>query len=286
MSRLEPGAESTPATNALRTDYASDYEKASALRDDVTIIESLSEPRIRIDGVPLAPPLRKIAVIGSAPSSLPLAPFADTSWEIWGCSPGAGMHPACTRVTRWFEIHPLSQPDIVGDQAYLRWLADINVPVELIRPDPRIPKGVAYPYEAMLQEFGPYFFTSSVAWILARAIMERPHTIGLWGIDMNANEEYQLQRPACHFFIREALKLGIKVFVPSQSDLAHPPAPYGFIMQSDEYRKLVTRKAELETAAAAAAADYEHKRNIHHAHMGALDNLNYILRTFVNDPRR
>jgi hypothetical protein len=31
---------------------------------------------------------RKIAVMGSAPSSVALAPFGDPSWEIWGCSPG------------------------------------------------------------------------------------------------------------------------------------------------------------------------------------------------------
>lgn len=246
MSPLEAGAESTPATTALR----------------------------------------KIAIIGSAPSSLPLAPFADPAWEIWGCSPGAGMHPACTRVTRWFELHPLSQPDIVADPGYLRWLADINVPVELIRPDPRIPKGVAYPYEAMLQEFGPYFFTSSIAWILARAIVERPHTIGLWGIDMNANDEYQLQRPGCHFFIREALKLGIQVFVPDQSDLAEPAAPYGFIMRSPAYQKLKSREVELEQRAARHAAEYETARVNHAAASGALDDIRYVLRTFVNDPMR
>ena len=229
---------------------------------------------------------RKIAIIGSAPSSLPLAPFGDPSWEIWGCSPGAGMHPACTRVTRWFELHPLSQPDIVADPGYLRWMADINVPVELIRPDARIPKGVVYPYEAMVQEFGLRFFTSSVAWMLARAIMEGPHTIGMWGIDMSANEEYGHQRPGCHHFMQKAMERGIKIFVPDESDIGENQQPYGFIMQSGMYKKGKVREAELERSIAQYAQQYEAAKLNHAAATGALDNHRYFMRTFVNDPKR
>ncbi len=42
---------------------------------------------------------RKIALLGSAISSVGLAPFYDKSWEIWGCSPANKNLP---RVDRWF----------------------------------------------------------------------------------------------------------------------------------------------------------------------------------------
>ena len=35
----------------------------------------------------------KIAILGTAPSSMALAPFKDPAWSIWACSPGA--FPIC-----------------------------------------------------------------------------------------------------------------------------------------------------------------------------------------------
>jgi hypothetical protein len=40
-------------------------------------------------GLERLPATKKIALIGSAPSSVGAAPYADRSWTIWGCSPGA-----------------------------------------------------------------------------------------------------------------------------------------------------------------------------------------------------
>lgn len=219
----------------------------------------------------------KIALIGSAPSSVQLAPYSDPSWTIWACSPGAAPH--VKRVDAWFEMHPIDQPDITPD--YVQYMISIDKPVYMIEPVPQIPKSVRYPKEDMLNEFGPYFFTSSLSWMLALAIAQKPDEIGLWGVDMAASEEYGHQRPGCHFFIREALKAGIKVFVPDQSDLARPPAPYGYIMGSPMYRKLTARRAELAKREQAVTAEYEAKRNEWHFLKGAIDDLDYMLNTWV-----
>lgn len=220
---------------------------------------------------------RKIAVIGSAPSSVHLAPFADPSWTIWGCSPGAAAQ--AKRVDQWFELHPLSQPDITPD--YLAWMANINVPIALVQPDARYPKGFAYPKDAMVEKYGPYFFTSSVAWMLALAIEQQPDTIGIWGVDMAATEEYAYQRPGCQFFIREALKAGIKVFVPDQSDLVAPPALYGYEMLSPMWQKLNARRAELTAQLNKAANDQQESRDRWQFFRGALDDLDYVQKTWT-----
>jgi hypothetical protein len=228
-------------------------------------------------GLERLPATKKIALIGSAPSSVGAAPYADRSWTIWGCSPGAAGK--VQRADQWFELHPLNRPDILPD--YMAWMAQINVPVALIQPDPRIPKGFAYPKDEMLAKYGPWFFTSSVAWMLALAIEQQPAEIGLWGIDMAANEEYAAQRPGCHFFIREALKLGIKVYVADQSDLCSPPALYGFEMASPMWQKLDIREKEMVARVAEATAKYEAARNEFNFVNGALDDLRYIKRTWV-----
>jgi len=49
----------------------------------------------------------KIALVGSAPSSVLLAPYGDPSWEIWGCSPG--VYYQAPRTEAWFELHRFEQ---------------------------------------------------------------------------------------------------------------------------------------------------------------------------------
>ena len=62
---------------------------------------------------------RKIAILGSASSSLSLAPFGDSSWEIWA------LGQETRRVSRFFEIHP--------DKMVKPWIRkqynDRNIPV-------------------------------------------------------------------------------------------------------------------------------------------------------------
>ena len=51
----------------------------------------------------------KIALIGSAPSSIQQAPYHDPSWLVWGCSPGAyGVVPK-GRSNVWWELHLYEQ---------------------------------------------------------------------------------------------------------------------------------------------------------------------------------
>jgi hypothetical protein len=223
------------------------------------------------------PARKRIALIGSAPSSVHLAPYGDPSWTIWGCSPGAAVH--VKRVDAWFEIHPFSLPDMTPD--YVAWMGQVDRPVYVIEPVPQIAKCVVYPRAEMLEKYGPYFFTSSLSWMFAMALEQNPDEIGLWGVDMAATEEYAHQRPGCHYFITLAKARGIKVTVPHESDLMRPPAPYGFVMDSPAYKKLRTRAAELDGRIASAAQRYEDARNEWHFLRGARDDLEYVLNTWV-----
>jgi hypothetical protein len=223
------------------------------------------------------PAVKRIALIGSAPSSVALAPYGDPSWTIWGCSPGAVPH--VKRVDAWFEMHPLSQPDITAD--YVAWMAQLDRPVYMIEAVPGLPKSLVYPREELMRKYGPYFFTSSLAWMFALALEQNPQEIGLWGVDMADNTEYGYQRPGCHYFVMLARERGITVTVPPQSDLLAPPAPYGYIMASPMWQKMQSRAQELDSRIASAAQRYEEARNEWNFLKGARDDVDYMLRTWL-----
>jgi hypothetical protein len=156
-------------------------------------------------------------------------------------------------------------------------------PVFMLEPlPPEVPNGTPVPYDGLMQEFGPYFFTSSLAWMLAMAIMtEGVEEIGLWGVDMAANEEYQWQRPGCQYFLQEAVKRGIEVTLPPESDLLQPALWYGVCEADPMFIKLQARKREIEGRMAGVNQVLASKDQEKHFLSGALDDINYMISTWV-----
>jgi hypothetical protein len=191
-----------------------------------------------------------IALIGTAPSSIRLAPYGNPDWKIWGCSPGAyGVVP---RADVWFEIHRWEPGQPWFSPEYCKFLADFPGTVWMAEVRPEVPNSKAIPVDYLVSKYGPYFFTSSLAWMMALAIEERPDKIGLWGVDMAAAEEYQAQRQGCHYFGMIAKAMGIEVGVPPESDLFCPPPLYGVSEIHHQRIKILSRRRELEQRVAAA----------------------------------
>lgn len=242
----------------------------------------------------------KIAILGSAPSTLRAAPFSDASWQIWGCSPG--VYPIASRVDVWFELHRW-EPPVLGraDQQkpwfspeYCAWMAQQKL-VWMYERVPEIPNSHQFPYEELVKKYGSYFFTSSIAWMLAAAlediIADRAENksrhpdeidhIGLWGVDMAANEEYSDQRPGCQFFVQLAHSLGIQVHVPPESDLMAAPLLYGISESSHMVIKLTARRGELSGRLANCRASKANLEREEHFLMGALDDIDYMFKTWT-----
>ncbi len=234
--------------------------------------------------------MKRIALIGSAPSSVALAPYADPSWSIWACSPGARPH--LKKVDCFFEIHLWEPEQPWFSPEYIDFMAKLPVPVYMLEPVEGIPGSVAYPKDAVMRYFGReavFFFTSSLSWMLAMAIIEieqsgEPGEIGLWGVDMSAAEEiYSHQRAGCQFFIGQAWKRGITVTVPPQSDLLCPTPLYGFCELDPMHAKLLARKAELEHRIAIATNNFEGAKAEILQLRGALEDVGYVKTTWVSD---
>ena len=205
-----------------------------------------------------------IALLGTASSSMELAPFRDASWAIWACSPGA--YPLCAqnRSDVWFEPHrwlPTS-PGKFGAPGTKPWfspefhqfLTQHKGPVFMSMAHPSIPSSVAIPYEYLISKYGPYFWTSTLAYMLAMAI-ETLHPrvqngekvrLGLWGVDMCATEEYAYQRPGCQHFIGLAKAMGIDIVLPEESDLMRPTTMYGIGEHNPRHIRMAARIAEVD----------------------------------------
>ena len=221
--------------------------------------------------------ISKIAIIGTAPSSRMLAPFNDPTWKIWSCSPG-NMN-ILPRVDMWFEIHNnLLWPEHQSyGVPYVEWLKKQTFPVYM-QDQSMIPTALSLPKDELIKEFGPYFFTSSFAWMIAFALWKHKASltdIGLFGIDMASKDEYILQRPGGHYFMAEASRRGIRVHLPLESDLMQPPGLYGYSSSTPFGRKLAVRKHELKTRVDEMVKQRDALTNNITYLQGALEDLDY-----------
>lgn len=226
---------------------------------------------------------RKIALIGSAPSSVALAPWDDESWEIWGCSPGA--YPHAKRADCWFEIHEWKtdgRPRFT--QEYIDFMNKKPKHVFMQRPAANIANSRTFPVWEVIAEFGPWYWSSTISYMMAYAILQEPAEIGMWGIDMAAQEEWQDQRHHLQTLIDKARERGIRVSAAPESDILRPGKLYGYCESDPIYKKLKAREAELRSRHQQCVQLIEGKTRERLYLEGAIDDLLYMIKTWSADP--
>lgn len=257
----------------------------------------------------------KIALIGSAPSSVQLGPYLDQhfdqylggkpspqyppsdviddTWQIWGVSPGA--FAVVPRADRWFELHRWEPGKPWFSPEYVEFLKRFRGPVYTGGVVPEIQNHVVFPLARVEERFTSYFLHSSLSPMLALAILEiedyraahpehdpEEDIIGLWGVDMSATEEYGDQRAGCHFFLLEAMRSGIKVYTPPESCLLRPKPVYGISEWDPAYIKATTKMREVN-ARRTDAQTRLHQATIDNAALGGVvDGMNYFINTWMS----
>lgn len=240
----------------------------------------------------------KIAVLGTAPTSRDLAPFADPSWQIWACSPGnrGGVLP---RVDLWFEVHSPEEMKLKKNwdawaREYFLWLAQQPFPVVMQEKNDLVPRALVYPIHEVIAHFKTRnWFTSSPAYMMALIIMrmeQRMKThpdeemeIGIFGVDMAADQEaYSYQKPGCVYWIEKAQALGIKVFIPVESCLGVAIPMYAYADNTHFLRRLwAVRDMVLPQRNAMVAQMNDLQQRIAFFN-GALEQLTYFERTWAD----
>lgn len=254
----------------------------------------------------------KVAIIGYTDHRA-LAPFSDDEWEIWGLNDLyfelGGVPPE--RV-RWFQLHSWHEvahwkrvpvninpmnlsggPPHPRDINHVAWLSHAanSIPVYLLEPRPEIPNARIFPLDLAMQEFSldrhtpQRYFTNTISYMLALAIMEGFEEIGVYGVDMmmggGPGSEYGYQRPSCEFFLGIAQGRGIAVHIPDESDLLKTAFLYGQHEGNALRKKLVSlreyyvqRRAECQNQAAAANAGNSELT-------GAINTIEHLLRSWL-----
>jgi len=114
----------------------------------------------------------------------------------------------------------------------VNYLIEKNLPIYVREPLEGLPTHLVYPQADVLRDLAPEgsecdFLTSSIAFMTALAICQKPDVIGIWGSDMAAGDEYDYQRPAMLYLIGLARGRDIEVYVPPQSVLTKANFVYG-----------------------------------------------------------
>tara|TARA_R100000808_G_scaffold24161_1_gene54964 strand:- start:2725 stop:3591 length:867 start_codon:yes stop_codon:yes gene_type:complete len=212
----------------------------------------------------------KVAIIGTAPSSRGLAPYYDESVEIWACSPyyDASNSTFCDlpRINRFYELHKFCEPSLLSklDEAgakvdeYVRWLNSLQAKGATVFTQENVAGLERFPIDEITEEFGTYF-TNTISFMIAHAILDGATEIQVYGVDMAASEEYGSQRPSCEYILGIARGRGIKIEIPLVSDLLKARVMYAY-GQDDAYAaKMAARKAEL----AARVQQAKHELEMH-----------------------
>jgi hypothetical protein len=90
------------------------------------------------------------------------------------------------------------------------------------------PTSITYPLDQMIAQFRRDYFHSTVDYMLALAISEGFEDIGVWGIDMAHDSEYEHQKPSGSYWIGVAEGRGIRVTLPPESALLKKAHRYGY----------------------------------------------------------
>lgn len=216
---------------------------------------------------------RKVALIGYTDSKQD-APWTDPTWEKWGINNLHNWVPI-EHCTRWYDLHPYD--DVIKDSKHVDWLRTTALPVYMWDTHDEFPSSQRFPKEEVLGRFGKYF-TNSISWMIAHALLEGVSEIGIWGVDMAQGTEYAAQRPSCEYFIGLAIGMGVRVQIAEKSDLCKTAYLYGADGGGDQLRlKLEARDEELKRRLHEAREQHESAEAMIHQLNGALEQNRYIL---------
>lgn len=195
------------------------------------------------------------------------------------------------RYDAWFELHKLEDvcktwepgneaAEAAARATYLAWLREQDVPVFVREPRPELPNAQQYPLDMVLATFPRAYFTNTISYMLALAIMSNPEAIGVWGVDMELSGEYGHQRPSCEYFIGIADGRGIEVVVPERSDLCKARKLYAFQDDRGFTAKIATKREHLRRVKQQIEREIMAKQIEAAGAAGALEMIEYVAETW------
>lgn len=187
---------------------------------------------------------RTVALVGSAYTSGPWAPFGEDDVEVWCSNEMHGKPWMKEGSTAWFQIHP--RESFMQEHRFDHWgwlQQEHPFPIYMQRKFEDIPSSTRFPLREMQEELLGNFirgeeevrklFSSSFSYQTAFAIHQGVYDrIEIYGIELVLEGEYKWQREAMAYWIGQANGRGIDVWIPDVCSLLLQPL-YGY----EEIRK-------------------------------------------------
>lgn len=191
----------------------------------------------------------KVAIVGSAPSTWELAPYDDESWEVWGIASHGDMYPS---VDLLFEVHEPGVGYQKSDPTYPQKVAafaekqNVRLVTNAQFPCPR-EGDIVFPHDDAERLMGQPYLTSSIAYMLAYAVLQEVDEIGIYGVEMAVDSEAYFHQANCvNAWIGFAKGMGIRITIPDRSVLFKASYVYG--VQDEPVGGVFSEKALREMA--------------------------------------
>jgi len=142
-----------------------------------------------------------VAIIGKA-YGWSEAPHVGETW---------GVNDLCLRrpVSLVFDIHDLENNVCPESAATVKWVNENNVPIVAQKEYDHIPTSIRFPLEKMHIQY----FECTFAYMIAYAVYRGVDEIDIYGVQMDAMEEYYEQRKSTEYWIGYARGKGITVTI-------------------------------------------------------------------------
>ncbi len=138
--------------------------------------------------------MKKLAIVGSDPNSRHLAPFGDSSYDIWVFNEAVN-HEWCKRWTTVFQMHDqnIYKGHNTKDPRHWDWLKrKHNRPIYMQEVDSLVPDSVRYPIEQALEVSGVEMFSTTFAYMAALVVLQGYEYVEIYGMGLSSSEyDYQ-----------------------------------------------------------------------------------------------
>ena len=193
---------------------------------------------------------KKVIILGTAPT-LNNTPWDQDDVTYWACQPVI-THKPCAghRLDALFEFHKQEYWETIKDRLNAFIKDNPNTVLYMQDKYPQIKNSEKYPLaevQTMLNH--PRlrnYFQSTIAYIVALAILKGFNKIELYGVHMSSDEEeYSLQRENMTALLAFAWGRGIDFWLPDESQIMKSDYLYGYEQEKGFILKLINYKKGL-----------------------------------------
>lgn len=162
-------------------------------------------------GLEFVKDLDKIIILAQGPSWYQCPEKAPKGTEIWGSNVIYRDHPHQDRL---FFGHDIRISVLHDDVDIIENLNNIGVPIYTVGVYKVLKKSAQIPILKIMEEFHVGFFLNVIAYMIATAILQKPKSIDLYGVDMRpdaGSETYVNEKGSVEFWCGVAIGGGIPI---------------------------------------------------------------------------